>query len=498
MKPSPAPRELIVVAESDVGLRANIEGFTSVNDVSVDSLNQLLATENVSPQPLFGLSEELMYSRSSITAEAAPATPTMPLFYKVSAPDSQLETLAEKLRGDRAVHAAYIKPGVEVAYMSSGTEWIPLPSAPITPDLLNEQIYLRDPSPESEGINALAAWDRPGGGGAGIRIVDVEGAWRFTHEDLVENQGGVAGGTESYLREWRDHGTAVLGVLSGDRNGDHNFGIVGISPDANVRAVSVFGQPGAHQADEAATSTAIRQAADLLSEGDILLIELHLPGPTVGFQPNEDQLGYIPVEWWHDNLLAIQYAVAKGVIVVEAAGNGNCNLNDDIFEHNPTPPYGPFPADWKNPFRRANVDSGAILVGAGAPLSAINHHSWGPPRSRMAFSNFGDVVDAQGWGQDVTTCGFGHRQNGADEDRWYTQDFGGTSAAAPMVAASLACVQGSLRAAGKHLLTSLEARDLLRATGWEQTDSRPADHRPATERIGNRPDILQMMQHFGL
>lgn len=493
MKPSPAARELIVIAEPDVGLRATAAGLTSVAEASINSLDQLLASEGVTLEPLFGLSEDLM-DRRSLPPTAGATAPAMSLFYRVAAPASRLESLAEQFRLDPAVHAAFVKPGVELAFMNSGREWPPPPPpAPITPDLSNEQVYLG-----VRGVNAIAAWAKPGGGGAQVRIIDVEGAWRFTHEDLTENQGGVAGGSESPSLDWRNHGTAVLGILSGDRNQGHNLGIIGICPEANVRGVSVFGQPGSHMTDDADSPAAMRQAADLLREGDILLIELHLPGPMVNFQFNEEQTGYVPVEWWPDNLAAIQYAVKKGVIVVEAAGNGAANLDDDIFEQNPGPPHGPFPASWKNPFRRTNVDSGAILVGAGAPARLINGQDFGPSRSRMAFSNYGHNIDAQGWGEDATTCGFGNRLGGNDEDRWYMRDFGGTSAAAPMVAGALACVQGALLAAGKPPLTPLEARELLHRTGATQTDSAPEAGRPATQQIGNRPDLVQMMLDRGL
>jgi len=497
MKPSPAARELILVVESEVGLRVTTEGLMSVKEAPLDSLDQLLSSEGVSLEPLFGLSEELVDRRSQVT-EAGVEEPlsALSLFYKVSAPDSMLEVLAEQFRHDPSVRAAFVKPGAELPLMNSGRTWPP-PTQPSahTPDLSSLQIYLGS---APEGVNAIAAWARPGGGGLGIRIIDVEGAWRFTHEDLTENQGGVAGGTETPELLWRNHGTAVLGILSGDRNQGHNFGIIGICPEALVRAVSVYGQPGSHFPSDSGTAAAIRQAADLLRSGDIMVIEMQLPGPQFGFQIREDQRGYIPVEWWPDNLAAIQYAVARGVVVVEAAGNGASDLDSDIFEQNPAPPYGPFPADWKNPFRRTNVDSGAIVVGAGAPLRGLNGSDWGPDRSRMEFSNFGSVVDAQGWGQEVTTCGFGNLQQGPDEDRWYTPDFGGTSSASPMVAGALACVQGILLDAGKALLTPAQARQLLRATGSPQVDSDPQDNRPASQRIGKRPDILQMIENLGL
>jgi hypothetical protein len=81
-------------------------------------------------------------------------------------------------------------------------------------------------------------------------------------------------------------------------------------------------------------------------------------------------------------------ATAKGVIVVEAGGNGADNLDDAVYNA----PAGVFPPGWKNPFNRANRDSGAIVVGAGAPPHGTHGRDHGPDRSRLALSNYGSIV----------------------------------------------------------------------------------------------------------
>lgn len=486
MAPTPAPRELILVAEPGAGLRAAEEGLFSMFGTSLDPLTDLLSSAGASLQPLFGLSEDLLERRASLVADKWEAAPLhLSLFYKVSAADSKLEILAEQLRDNAAVHAAYIKPGAELPIVDSGMT-LPLGPNPAerTPALVDRQIYLGD---APEGLDAFSAWKVAGGGGAGTNIIDIEGAWRFTHEDLKENQGGVVGGIEIADLEWRNHGTAVLGILSGDRN---DFGITGICPEASVRAVSVYGQPGGYFPQDSGTAAAIRQAADMLKSGDIIVLEMSTPGPLSEFKLREDQQGYIPVEWWPDNLAAIQYAVRRGVIVIEAAANGGSNLDDQVYDVNPSPPYGPFPKNWSNPFRRNKIDTGSIVVGAGAPPLGINGSNWGPDRSRLDFTNFGSWIDAQGWGREVTTCAYGDLQRGLDEDLWYTKVFNGTSSATPMVAGALACVQGVLRQAGKALLTPAIARELLRATGSRQED---APGMPASQRIGNRPDLYELI-----
>ena len=120
------------------------------------------------------------------------------------------------------------------------------------------------------------------------------------------------------------------------------------------------------------------------------------------------------------------------------------------------------------------------------PPSNTHGSNHGPDRSRLDFSNFGALVDAQGWGREVTTSGYGDLQGGANEDEWYTDQFSGTSSASPVVVGALGCVQGVLRSRGRVPLSPAQARELLRATGSQQQD---APGRPRTPWIGNRPDL---------
>lgn len=43
------------------------------------------------------------------------------------------------------------------------------------------------------------------------------------------------------------------------------------------------------------TAPAIMYAADVLRPGDIILLEVHRPGPRYNFQERNDQKGYIPI-----------------------------------------------------------------------------------------------------------------------------------------------------------------------------------------------------------
>ena len=483
---SPTRRTLVVVAEPGAGLRASAAGIASLAGADVSGVQAVLGQAGAVMRPLFGESEERVRAK---VAEASvmgavpggggagrPEMPALDLYYHVEAPAEQLDDLARQLAGMPGIAGAYVTPEPRLAseVLDRPREAAPYeddinlmaPSAEeaeaATPDFVSRQIYL---TPAPVGIDATYAWTVPGGRGAGVQVIDCEGAWRFTHEDLKLGQGGAIG-TETDDINWRNHGTAVLGVISGDVNAQ---GVTGIAPDCHVRGSSIFVAGG--------LAAALVAAADRLRPGDIILIEVQYGHPSKG---------WTSVEWWPAEFDAIRYAVNRGVIVVEAAGNGNNNLDDAVYN---TALQG-FPASWKNPFNRANRDSGAVLVGAGAPPPGTHGRNWGPDRSRLDFSNYGAAIDVQGWGREVTTCGYGDLQGGSSEDLWYTDQFSGTSSASPCVVGALACVQGALRAAGRIPLSPARARDLLRSSGSPQTD---APGRPATQRIGNRPNLRQLI-----
>lgn len=467
----PKQRELIVMANPQAGLRATGVGLASVSGIDVAPLVGFLASEGVTLKPLFGTSEEQIQAEAKLLAPSAANVPDLSVYYHVEAPDEKLEYLAAEFRKHSAVNAAYVKPPAEPAatgplQIERLNDMLPREEEPpaVSPDFTANQGYL---NVAPEGIDAYYAWTLPGGGGAGVHIIDCEWAWNMGHEDLVANEGPVVVGTGA---DDDNHGTAVQGEIGGNRNG---FGVTGICPDA-LRSFAAFSLP---------TATVIHTAAKLLNPGDILLLEIHRAGSKA---TGVGQQGYIAIEWWPDDFDAIQYATSRGVVVVEAAGNGAQDLDDPIYN---TPAAG-FPTNWKNPFNRANRDSGAVLVGAGAPPLGTHGSNWGPDRSRLDFSNYGASIDAQGWGREVTSSGYGDLQGGVNRNAWYTNTFSGTSSASPIVVGAIACIQGVLRNQGRIPLSPARTRDLLRTTGSPQQASPTS---PLTQRIGNRPNLRQLI-----
>ncbi|MFK4226989.1 S8 family peptidase [Streptomyces sp. NPDC019890] len=474
-----AEPELIVVARAEARLRAGTEGVRSASGTDLSALNMFLSDEQLTLEPVFGNEER---TRSALPSQppgpagGRGAMPDLSLFYRVRGGGDRTQELTARLAALPEIETAYVKPGAVPARAPQGA----LPDevkrlkegAPATPDYTGRQGYLL---PAPEGVDAYWSWQRPGGSGQGITVVDVEGAWQLGHEDLADKLAGIVVGNPVQDIAWRNHGTAVLGVIGGDRD---EKGITGIAPEAVTAAASFQG---------IGSAAAIHAAAERLSPGDILLVELHRPGPRFDYESRDDQRGYIALEWWPDDCAAIRWATGKGVLVVEAAGNGGESLDDAVYERRPDE----FPEWWRNPFNPSNQSSGAILVGAGAPPPGTHGRDHGPDRSRLAFSNYGARMDAQGWGREVTTTGgfwdrAGDLQGGAEEIAWYTDTFSGTSSASPVVVGALACLQGILKAGRLAPMNPEQARDVLRRTGSPQQD---APGRPASQRIGNRPDI---------
>ena len=342
-----AEPELIVVARAEARLRAGTEGVRSASGADISALNMFLSDEQLALEPVFGNEER---TRSALPSQPAgtgrrPGRDAGPLaLLPRTGRGDRAQELTARLAALPEIETAYVKPGAVPARTApQGPPAQPAlteakrlkEGAPATPDYTGRQGYLR---PAPEGVDAYWSWQRPGGSGQGVTVVDVEGAWQLGHEDLADKLAGIVVGNPVQDVAWRNHGTAVLGVIGGDRD---EKGITGIAPEAVTAAASFQG---------IGSAAAIHAAAERLSPGDILLIELHRPGPRFDYEVRDDQRGYIALEWWPDDFAAIRWATSKGVLVVEAAGNGGESLDDAVYERRPDE----FPEWWRNPFNPSN------------------------------------------------------------------------------------------------------------------------------------------------
>jgi len=426
----------------DEGLlqRANLDPAKVAGEL--DSANLLLqANSNVAVARLFTRPESELELEKRIGEENSnEELADLNLYFHLFVDNGTVEdgeALIDQLNALDIVEIAYPQPIYQQAQA-------------VTPDFSGQQGYLNAASTTTTGSNGLDsryAWTLAGGRGEAVRLIDIEYDWRDGHEDLpgLFYESGVRDGVN------RNHGTAVLGVLAGVENG---FGVTGMAPRLPVGISHPYRQvcsplPCRNVYDVA---DAINRAAGQLRNGDIILIEQQVTGPVGTLTCNTTcgncgQFGSIAVEWNQAEYDAIRNAtVSSLIVVVEAAGNGQMNLDDSRYN---------------NLFSRSTRDSFAIMVGAGGSSS----------RSPWCWSDAGTRVDVQGWGDSVVTAGYGDLF-GPIETRFYTGTFSGTSSGSAIIAGAVANVQGVRRSRGLTHLSSIQMRGLLRETGVAQASGR--------------------------
>lgn len=426
-----------VIVKFDDGARVRLRpmGLVSLGGADLAGLQTLLAEFGHPVTERLFLRDEEAIDRDVAAASRRSGKKLADLngYFEMTVPPGAVEELLAALETLAVVQTAYAAPAPAPP---------PGDIPPLTPDFEGDQGYL-DAAPG--GVDARAAWDRPGGRGEGVYLIDIEYDWNDHHEDLEAALGGKLCWTPN--GNYVDHGTAVLGELGG---GDNGYGVTGIVPEATF---------GMASQDPVGLSNSVARAIDCAigfqGPGDVMLLEAQTSGPN-GL--------YVPVEWRQAEFDAISVATAMGIVVVEAAGNGNEDLDGSEF---------------LGRFDRSVRDSGAIIVGAGASPG-----SGQPDRSRLSFSTYGSRVDVQGWGHNVTTTGYGALFNGnGDPDQYYTSTFNGTSSASPIVTGAAAALQGVQMARGVAPLEPTEVRRILAETGTPQQDG------PYSGHIGPRPDL---------
>jgi serine protease len=306
------------------------------------------------------------------------------------------------------------------------------------------------------GVDARWAWSQPGGRGTGVSVVDIEQGWRVKHPALLRWDPLVLPHPRRINRDGfrafvGAHGTSVVGVLAAD-----GTPAVGVAPGvASVRACSHY--DGIERTGLHVAAAILQATAAVPDEGSVVLLEV---------QRERSDKRPVPTETDLADFEAIVLAVDAGYVVVEAAGNGNVDI--DL---------------WESPTGRRMVrdhdhwDSGAIMVGAAESelTDGDGHARW--VRTATDGSNFGARVDCHAWGEKVATA-----TATSTSGVGYRPDFNGTSSASAIVAGAAACAQGMAVAAG-HLYDSPGLRADFRATG---TPQRPVS---AAEKIGTMPDL---------
>lgn len=262
------------------------------------------------------------------------------------------------------------------------------------------------------------AW-KLGASGAGVVIADIDFGFLDTHEELehrieLKHNSFDDSDTVSHGNKI-SHGTAVLGLAGA---ADNDLGIIGFAFGASLWAIQANTGKGPRPPCNT-WARAIDYVRDADSGGRRKVIMLEVQTCRLG---NYEMVPSVNK--------AIRDAIAGGVVVCVAAGNGNRDVCiDDLNETIPL--------------------TGSILVGA-----TIDHVSG---NKRAGFSNFGDrvAVSAPGDLNHDLTCS-------SCPSNKYMRGFGGTSGATPKVAGAIALMLEKNPALSHH-----DVKDILVATGAE-------------------------------
>ncbi|MGW0546787.1 type VII secretion-associated serine protease mycosin [Streptomyces altiplanensis] len=324
-----------------------------------------------------------------------------------------------------------------------------LPPAPAHADTIRAQQWALD------AMRTDQAWRTTKGKGVTVAVLDtgVDGSHPDLEGRVLEGKDLIGFGARKGDRAWARHGTAMAGIIAGHGNGPGRAdGVVGIAPEAKILPVRVILE-GADPARKRSRSTrghalaeGIRWAAD--HGADVINLSLGDDSKSAHPEAAEDA--------------AVQYALAKGAVVVASAGNSG-EEGDHIS----------YPAAYPGVIAVAAVDSS----GTHAPFSTRRWYA---------------TVSAPG--VDVII---------ADPDRRYYEGWG-TSAAAAFVSGAAALVRSAYPeltpAQVKKLLadTARDApeggRDDARGYGFVDpaaaleaaAELRPADLRPASAPYGRK------------
>lgn len=432
---------LVVKFAEDSGVRLRDGQLVGRPGVDLAAVSALLLLRAGSVERLFLRAEaDLDAERAEVIARLGPARiaaleppADLNLYYRVRT--------ADVATGVALWRALLAQPIVETAFPDTPAGYAADPEdiPPPTPDLTGGQGYF---TPAPTGIDTRVSRVIPGGRGEQLQICDVETGLILNHEDVPQ---AVAANVIGSMNTATDHGLAVAGEMLADKNGYGTTGGV-------YRARYKF-----HSHLSINWASSVNTAAANSQPGDVIVLEVQLPCPVTSSS-------VCPMEGRQDVFDAVRNATMAGKHVIAAAGNGTQNLDNPVFA---------------GAFNRAVRDSGSIIVGA----------TNGSALARASFSNYGSIVDANGWGFNVTTTGYGDLFFGASDPRQkYTATFSGTSSATPIVtSAAVATISAAKQQLGR-VLTVGEVRTLLRSSGTDVPGGL----------IGRRPDLAQLFTAIGL
>ena len=166
----------------------------------------------------------------------------------------------------------------------------------------------------------------PGAEGDGIQVFDIEYRWNRGHEDLQRNSLEIIGNRAPVLGNINatnggiDHGTSVAGIIKTEKG---FFGVGGVASNATFRPFSQFIDIPALNLPDSKTlyRRCYRRSPLEARPGDVILLDSATD--LVSSRP----IANAPIERWPQDWAAIKFSTDRGIVVVEAAGNGGRSPN---------------------------------------------------------------------------------------------------------------------------------------------------------------------------
>ncbi|WP_142024979.1 S8 family serine peptidase [Blastococcus colisei] len=405
-------------------------------DASLDEMNDLLQRFGlVQAEPTFATSAAAATAAQDVARAQGIDAPHLAAFMTLHfAPDADTPRIAEELSRlpdvERAVAVPVALPPTLVAPRVPHAETdvqqdVPpdlAPAGPLSDPLVgtSTQVVL-DPATGLENqwyvfrCTVDTAWSRSSG--RNVVITDVDWGYRTTHQDLStkirRTYNSFDGTTDVVHGGSVSHGTAVAGLAGAAVD---SRGMSGVAYDADLWAVQADSGTGTGLGGNAwARGIEWVRTTDSGGRRKVVILEVQ-----TGAFGNYEQVPSVNA--------AIRTAIAAGVVVCVAAGNGDRDAGID---------------DSGN----AIPETGSILVGATAYHATQNR--------RAGFSNWGPriTVACPGDASHDLTC-----NSSGDAD--YRNGFGGTSGATPKVAGVAA-----LMLAVDPGLSHADVRRILSVTG---------------------------------
>lgn len=334
----------------------------------------------------------------------------------------------------------------------------------------NDLLHL-DPAPA--GVDAEALWGLPDGRGQGEVLCDVERGWHTGHVEFNGIAFTLLPGS-AHEDSHVPHGTRVLGTAVGRENGQFGMGVA--KEVSTVTLSSEYRAAPSAPDTHAAVFEALKDLVNSRPVGSVMLLELQKNAKDFNSTVVDGLLG--PCEMALEVFDLIQLATALHIVVVEAAGHGG--------SHDGTLGVG-LNLD-NHPMLHHHGDSGAILVG---------QSKWSGVHVAVDHGVIGKRIDCFSHGFDVPTASaspFGTNANNSTHFKDIgTSAFGGTSAAAAIIAGAALVVQGLVRRGAGGVFGYLPPMQMRMLLGSRELGFNTALSGGDTDTIGVQPNL----QHIG-